>query len=112
MSPKYKHKYDKIVTMQYGQVWIGARHLKKGENETQKDLSKSHAEQEEIILQYQYVLNLYQTFENRSWDFQVRLVLALEENSKLKDELSSGALNLKVIEENAHHLERDKNSLE
>ena len=45
-------------------------------------------------------------------DFQVRLDLAQEENNKLKDELSSGALHLKFVKEKAHHLERDKNLLQ
>lgn len=112
VSPKYKPKDDKIVSMQYGQVRMGTRILGKGEKETQRYLSKSHVEQEVIILQYQDVLNLYQTSENRAMKFQVRLALAQEENSKIKYKLSSGALNLKVIEEKSYHLERDKNALE
>jgi chromosome segregation ATPase len=128
VNPKYGSKHDKTVSMQdelYQSqkekqrhrtlVMTGAQHLGKAEEETHnlhQALSKSHAERETVILQYQDLLNLYQTSENKVKDYQVRLVLAQEENDKLKDELSSGALHLKAIEEKAQHVERDKNSLE
>lgn len=115
VRPIYKPKDDETVSMQDGLVRRGAQHLGKGEEETQnlhQALSKSNAEREAIMIQYQDVLNLYQTSENRARDFQVRLALAQEENSKLKDELSSGALHLNAVEEKAHHLEREKNALE
>ena len=97
--------------MQHGQVRTRNQHLGKEEEETQKALSKSHAAEEAIILQYQEVLNFYQTCENRAKEFRLTLALAQEENSKLKYELSSQDLNLKAMQEKAHHFERDKNSL-
>ena len=93
----------------------GVQKLEKAEEETQnlhQALSKSHAEWDAIILQYQDVLNLYQISENRAKDFQVRLAIAQEENNKLHDELSTRALHLKVIEDKTGHLERDKSALE
>lgn len=128
VSLKYEPKDDKTVSMQdelyqsqkenqrhRALVMTGVQQLEKAEEENHnlhQALSKSHAEREAIILQYQDVLNLYQTSENRSKDFPVRLAVAQEENIKLKDELSTGALHLKVIEEKAGHLERDKSALE
>eukprot|EP01018_Ginkgo_biloba_P022589 Gb_18486 [translate_table: standard] len=97
------------------QVMTGVQQLEKVEEEShnlQRAFSKSHAEQETMIHQYQKSLNLYQTAENRVKDLQVRMSLVQEENKRLKDEVSAGALHLKVIEEKARNLERDNNALQ
>lgn len=96
-------------------VMKGVQRLEKAEEETQnlqRALSKLHEEKENLILKHQNDLILFQTSENREKDLQVRLVLLQEENNRVKDELSAGALHLKVVEEKTRNLESEKNAIQ
>ncbi|XP_057821293.2 protein NETWORKED 1D [Cryptomeria japonica] len=96
-------------------VMKGVQRLEKAEEETQnlqQALSELHEEKENLILKRQNDLILFQTSKNKEKDLQVRLVLLQEENNRIKDELSAGAVHLKIMEEKTRNLESEKNAVQ
>lgn len=83
------------------QVMTGVQQLQSVNDEIQKlhqALLKSQTENDTMIMQYQQSLRLYESAENRARDLQIKMALVQEENRRIKDEMTGGALRTKITE--------------
>eukprot|EP01018_Ginkgo_biloba_P014986 Gb_01776 [translate_table: standard] len=117
-SSSLQDKLSKLQHENYNlsmQVMTGVQQLQKAKEEIQnlhQALLKSQAENDTMIFQYQQSLKLYEAAENRTKDLQLRMTHVQEENKRIKDDMAAGILHMKIIEEKAHNLEREKNAFQ